>query len=462
MRENGTINMHTIARAISSRLTSSMVEWLIPLIIVLVVGLVGGGVLYWRLVGIPRAQYTLASADIGTISSTISTSGSVNASALYRMNFTTEGQVREINVRVGQRVRSGQRLARLTIDKTALQNAIDEDQAAVSAATASLTAAQVSQSSATLNLSNVQAENEAALKMAYDQEQSDLGACQGNASCQQLAMDKYASAQAQANARSAAAQNAVNTAQAQATNMQGSLDQAKARLRADQQNLTNANTNATLVAPVNATIAAINGVVGQHVATNASSASSQPFLILLDTTKLSIAARVKEADVGMMQVGLPAQFTVASYPGRQFSAIVSAVEMLGQNSSNTVNYIVDLNVDTSSLNGLSLYPGMTTTVHITTSQHDGALLIPADALRFPTIAERIGAVDRSTIDALLKKKPAVQGDDQGKSMVVMELQDGALIPVPIVVGFEDGKFVEVLSGLRTHDQVIVGQSLAKS
>src|SRR6266567_4559337 len=403
---------------------------IIALVIVLLVILIASGVIfYMRRANQPVVRFTQAAVTTGNITVQVSATGPVTPNAEYDMNFLTAGQV----------------LAKLNIDKTALESAVNQAQLGV-------VAAQNSVGSAQANLGNVAAANEIALKIAKAQEQNALAACENaeitptpgtpaptvSPNCDQLAKDQYAQAQQQANTSATSAQN-------QIVSSQNSLNNALAQLQSAQNNLTDAAQNATLTAPVAATVAAINGSIGETVGTGSSSSStsSQAFIVLLDMSKIGITAQVNEADIGGLQVGQPAQFTV------------TAVETIGQATSNVVYYTVKLTVDKQSLNGTHLYSGMTATVNITTAERIGVLLVPAAALSFPGIALRSGELSRSALSSLASSATSTATGTRG---VVVVLRNGKLVPVAITTGLSNGQFTEVLSGLREGDQVVVSQT----
>ncbi len=428
--------------------------WIITLVVVLLAGLAAGGGIYLRNTSQSAVQFSQAAASTGNLAVKISATGPVNPNAEYDMNFLTSGSVKEIDVHIGQQVKKGQVLARLQIDKTSLENTIAQDQLGMTSAQDSLNAAGTA-------LDNTEASNAAALKVARDDEKKALAACQsggGSGSsgtptptpspeCKQLARDQYAQAQRQAEASNASAQNSVASAQ-------DSLNSAAAQLQAAQNNLNDAIANEKMTAPVDATVASINGVIGQNIGSSSSSA----FMVLTDTRKLSIAAQVNEADIGNIQVGQSAQFTVAAYPSQTFRASVSAIETVGQTSSNVVSYKVDLAVDQNSLQGARVYSGMTATVSITTAERIGVVLIPNAALSFLTTALQSGEVDRTALAAVLPSQVQGSGTAQGSRRIVLELRNGKLVPVSITTGLTDGQYTEVLSGLHSGDRVVVGQT----
>src|SRR5579885_1591733 len=212
--------------------------WLTALIIVLLLSLIGGSlVVYAQITKPPAVQFTQATATIGNISQRISATGPINANAQYNMNFTVAGQVREIDVQIGQHVKQGQVLAKINVDMTALQDSLTQAQLGVTSAQNSLNAAEV-------GLTNTQNSNAASLNVARDQLQTDLNACSQTtppppANCVQIAQHKFAQAQNQINASNA-------SATAQVTSAQDSLAKAIAQRDAAQHSIDTANNNAVM------------------------------------------------------------------------------------------------------------------------------------------------------------------------------------------------------------------------
>jgi HlyD family secretion protein len=364
--------------------------WFIITIVILVVFLVSGAFLYWLMSRPPAVIYTQAQVRTGNISGKISVTGHISPNAQYSMNFSTAGQVSEINVAVSQQVKQGQTLAKLTVNTTALQDSVNAAQLAVNSA-----------------------------------------------------------------------QNTLNqaTTQSQRVTDQDALDRAKQQLQAAQHNLDAANASAVMVAPSDATVAAINGVVGQSIGSSGSGSrdpTSSAFIVLTDLEKLNIVAAVNEVDIANVQVGQPAHFTVAAYPNSVFHATVSAIDTIGQATSNIVNYAAHLTVDMASVQGAHVYAGMTATISITTQQRIGVLLIPTAALTYPGTAVQNGEISRS---ALVTQGTGNAGSaSSGSQRTVLQLKDGKLTPVTITIGLNGGSFVEVLSGLQEGDQVVIGQT----
>ena len=232
-----------------------------------------------------------------------------------------------------------------------------------------------------------------------------------------------------------------------------SLQSAQLQLQTAQNDLA----AATMKAPANATVAAINGGVGQ-IAGSSSSSSSSAFIVLIDTNGYNITASVNEADVAKVQINQPVRFTLAAYPSQVFRATVSSISMVGTTSSGVVTYPVNMAVTMSSIGNAHFYPGMTATANITTAQRIGALLVSNTAFTFTTTALQAGVISRSAITQI-SGNSALRGNggqSTSSSRIVLVLRNGQLVPVLVTVGLSNGISTEVLSGLNQGDQVVVG------
>jgi HlyD family secretion protein len=95
-------------------------------VLVLVGAIVGGGVLYARgNTAAPKVEQRTATVTRGSVSQTVSVSGSINPSGQVRLTFRSAGRLSDIYVAVGQQITVGQPLAKLeTTDlETAMSNA---------------------------------------------------------------------------------------------------------------------------------------------------------------------------------------------------------------------------------------------------------------------------------------------------------------------------------------------------
>jgi HlyD family secretion protein len=120
--------------------------------------------------------------------------------------------------------------------------------------------------------------------------------------------------------------------------------------------------------------------VGQTVA--ASMNAPVLFIIANDLSKMQIDANVSEADVGSVEDGQTANFTVDAFPSRTFTGKVTQIRNSPITVQNVVSYDTVIEVSNKDQ---KLKPGMTATVSVTTGQRNGVLKVPNSALRWKPI-----------------------------------------------------------------------------
>jgi HlyD family secretion protein len=206
--------------------------------------------------------------------------------------------------------------------------------------------------------------------------------------------------------------------------------QAQAALDTARLNLT----YATIRSPIHGTVITRNVDVGQTVA--ASFASPTLFLIGEDLTKMEVDTNIAEADVGCLESGLAATFSVDAYPARIFHGTIRQVRASPQVIQNVVTYNAVIDVANPRL---ELRPGMTANLEIVHAERADALRVPNAAVRFRPAAELAG--------------PSPPAAPLGKKLVWV-LRAGTPTPVVFEPGVRDGSYTEVVGGLKVGDLVI--------
>src|SRR5256885_1049394 len=264
------------------------------------IGLALGGVL---LVGLIARETGLATpaaatirtsaADRGTVSSVVSGTGSLLPAARMAVNFKSPGILTEVDVKVGDKVTTGQVLAR--IDSSTQQAALAQAQASLASAQANvqstqspLTAAQVAQlqhqvSNAQQNyndtVASVNATNQAdAATVTSDQAKvnTECGFDPASVACSQ-ARAQLANDQSKQHMDAISGQSRINSASQQITSSRdnlavqtqvkpNALASSQAQLASAQAQVKSAQlalNQATLTAPTSGLVISINGVPGE-------------------------------------------------------------------------------------------------------------------------------------------------------------------------------------------------------
>ncbi|HKI97391.1 MAG TPA: efflux RND transporter periplasmic adaptor subunit [bacterium] len=392
----------------------------------------GGGVLLlavaavlaWRLTSRSDApQYKTEAATKADLVVQVTATGSLEPITQVDVGSELSGIIRTLSVDYNDRVKAGQVMARLDSAKQEAQ--VQQSMAALEAAQA-----QVLNAKATVEQTHLQLQRLRELAPTQSVSAHDLQA-------------------AEADYKRALAVLAVN---------QADVDKAKANLNADQITLS----KMAIRAPIDGIVLRRNVEVGQTVA--ASLQAPVLFTLADNLRKMQISVAVDEADVGKVQKGQSAVFTVDAYPDRSFSATVTEVRYAPQTVAGVVTYEALLGVDNSDL---LLRPGMTATANITVSRHDDALLVPNAALRFtpPQSAQNNGGSSwlRSLMGRRQHSSPQpAAAEAKGAQRVVWTLRDNRPVAIPVTVGQTDGRVTQVVQGeLKPGTRLLVDLLQAK-
>jgi HlyD family secretion protein len=263
----------------------------------------------------------------------------------------------------------------------------------------------------------------------------------------------------QANYDSAVAQRDATKAQLEVAKSQ--IESARAQVEHSKAALKLAETNlryTTIRSPVNGIVISRNVDVGQTVA--ASLQAPTLFTIAKDLTQMQVDTNFSEADIGRIEKGQEATFTVDAYPERTFRGRVSEIRNAPLTVQNVVTYDVVIQVDNKDL---KLKPGMTANVTIMVAHRDGVLKIPNAALRFrPEFAKNEGTGEKRK-EASLKAGPGPTErlEERRPNRVWVLSPEGKLIPISIVLGITDGTFSEVVSGELKEGMEVIVEEISK-
>ena len=418
----------------------------------------------------PTAPQT-APVQRGNLTATISAAGTVTARSQVALTFQTSGQVKEINVRVGDQVKAGQVLAKL--DSTDLEMAMTKAQIAldssklqlqktkegpkpedIASANASLASAQAayqaalnkySLTDAQLAVARAQLDKAAATvqraQAAYDWEKNNWLDPDPTQSSQKTALDDaqtaYSLTLAAYNQQAVGINDsALQSAASQVAQAQSALDkllntpapedvaQAEASVKQNEASLQQAQValaKASVIAPFGGTVGDIYAQLGQWATT------STQALALVDLSTLEVTITLAEVDVTKVQEGLQADIMLDADPGAVFTGTVTEIDLVGTTTQGVVNYSATVSVDNPAD---TLRPGMNASANIILQHREGVLLVPNRAVR--------------TTNNRLRTATVVYA--------------GQLIDVPVTLGLSGDSQSEVLSGLQEGDLVLINQT----
>ena len=181
------------------------------------------------------------------------------------------------------------------------------------------------------------------------------------------------------------AQAAQQADEAQVSQIQAQLVQAKTQVESAQGALDSAKTNlkyTTILAPIGGTVVSRSIDPGQSVA--AAMSAPNLFSIAQDLTRMLVSAQTDESDTGNIKRGANVTFQVDAFPNQQFTGRVVEIRLNPTTVQNVVTY--STMIDFSNPDE-ALLPGETAYVTIPTGHASNTLEMPNAALTFkPTLS----------------------------------------------------------------------------
>jgi HlyD family secretion protein len=363
----------------------------------------------------------------GDISNTVTATGTIQALKTVNVGTQVSGIILHIYVDFNDHVKQGQLLAKL--DETPLRTQLDQSQSAVDQAQS-----QLHFQEATYNR----------LKVLYDKKL--------------IAQNDY----------DQALYNYENS-KAALSNAKSGLDRAKVNLE-----------YATITSPIDGVV--LNRAIEEGQTVAASFSTPTLFTIVNDLTQMEVQTSVDEADIGKVKEGQRVQFTVDAYSDLKFEGTVSQVRLQPVTTNNVVTYVVILNAPNPDK---KLMPGMTASATIYVEEKTNTLLLSGKAVRFtPDQAYMVKMFTKMKSSGSMPKMPAgapsgsvampknipagqsfqgmpsasgmnaVNSDPKTKTVWLKDEKMG-IRPNMIKIGIDNGTSVEILSGLKEGDEVVI-------
>lgn len=373
--------------------------------------------------------YMTEEVERGSLDLTVIATGNLRPTNQVTVGSEVNGPVDRVLVDVNDRVTRGQVIA--VINTEIIDQQIAQSRANLNAARASLT-----QARATLDVNTAQLARLEEVRRLSD------GRVPSRVELEQ-------------------AQAAVARDQASVASAEANIEAAQANLQA---NLTT-RSRAVIRAPVTGVVLAREIEPGQTVVASFNTVTL--FVIAEDLSAMQLRVSVDEADVGQVEAGQRASFTVDAYPGRRFPARVERIDLASGNTvanqgsaaaaagSSVVSYEARLGVNNP--DGL-LRPGMTATATIATQSTGQVMLVPNAALRFRPDGRQEGGGSMLSVEVGLEgqeRQPRIGAGSRQQVQVLQE--DGTLRATEVVTGQSDGRRTVVRSAdLEPGMEVVTG------
>ena len=177
-------------------------------------------------------------------------------------------------------------------------------------------------------------------------------------------------------------------------------------------------------APFDGIVTARNTDVGALIDAGSAGSTPKELFHLAAIGQIRVYVPVPEVYASDISEGATAYLTLDEYPGQSFQGVIARNSNTIDPSSRTLN----VEVDVPNAAG-KLLPGAYVFVHFKTAMHPDGFTVPSNTLLFRSEGLRVGVV-----------------------------RDGRVQLVPITITHDAGSLVEVRSGLKATDQVILDPS----
>jgi len=386
-----------------------------------------------------------------TIIETVNASGKVYPEVEVKISPDISGEITELNVEEGDSVRKGQVLARIYADIYALQR----DEAA----------SRVNQSSATVDNS----------KAALEALKANLELAQQTYNRNKKLYDDKVISKSELEQYETTLKSAKSNLNAAEQNIKG----LRASVQGTQVGLSKANkdlSRATLTAPMDGVISSLKIKKGERVAGNSFNVGTE-MMTVADMSVLEVRVDVGENDIVKINIGDSADVEVDAYNNRKFKGIVTKIASSTKSTSlastnDVTNYEVRIRLDKESYKDLGnrtfpFRPGMNASADIKTRRVDNVLAVPISAVN-----ARVKGSDQSMADKKKEKEDSkgeegndvsatVEGDELEEVAFLLQ-KDGTVKKIVVKSGIQDINYIEILSGLKEGDEVVVAPYAAVS
>lgn len=180
---------------------------------------------------------------------------------------------------------------------------------------------------------------------------------------------------------------------------------------------------ATIQAPYDGLITALNFVEGEY--------ASGPVVSMYEGDNLEVILEVDEADIASLIVGQTAVVTLEAFPEESLSASITSIAPgAAQSQGNTlVVYEVHLSLEESAL---PLRSGMTADANLIVDRRESVLLVPNRAIN----ADRSAGI--YTVNLIVGEN---------------------IEEIPVTIGLRDRQFTEILNGLSSGDELQIDNEI---
>ncbi len=428
---------------------NNLLKWLIIAVIVLVIFSIVGKKAGW-IGGAEKKQVASEKVIKRDIVEVVSASGKIQPEVEVKISPDVSGEIVELNVKEGDRVKKGQLLAKILPD--IYQSYLDRANAALNSSKANLENSRSRQLQAQSQLEKTRLTYERNKKL-YDEKLI-------SASDWESVKSSYEVAKAEVDA---AIQN-VSASDFGVRSSEASVKESQDNLR-----------KTTIFAPVDGTISKLGVEKGERVVGTSQMAGTEMF-VLADLNEMEVSVDVNENDIVRVHVGDTAIIEVDAYIGKKFKGVVTEVANSANVSGLSVDQVTNFTVKVRVLRESYLdivdkdhpernvfNPGMSATVDIRTKKATDVLSVPIQSVTTRDTTGNMGGGKGALPDQEMTEQSDLEVKDSKEKVVEVEKKDiecvfvieaGKVKLVPVVIGIQDNNHIEIKSGLKAGQEIV--------
>ena len=228
----------------------------------------------------------------------------------------------------------------------------------------------------------------------------------------------------------------------------------------------------TIVSPLDGTISQLNSQLGERVLGTVQNAGTD-IMIIADLNAMEARVDVGERDVVLIKPGQTAKLEVDSYTDRKFTGVVTDIADSSEglnsatsgltSSSSSGQTATQFQVRIRFNEGEFFRPGMSVTADIETRVHTNTLSVPIASIttRAPKVAATNAPAGLATNGTAAGTNTLQAGDKKtGEAVkvtdVVFVVNGDHVKQVPVKIGISDDNYWEITEGLQEGDEIVSG------
>jgi len=430
---------------------------LIVLAVLVLVGIVAGTIAYSKSNVTPVATGKAVREDL---ISSVSGTGQIKPKTYVNVGATSFGRITHLYVKEGDHVKAGTVLA--TVENVQPTATVSAQQAAIAASKTDVSSYVAAEKTAVANVAEAKAD--------LEQKTLDYGRSKDLYQEKLIAKQDFDAKKAAYDmsvATLAQRQAAVAQAQAQTDSARGHVDQNIASQRANYDALDKTVSRA----PFDGLVTNVPVREGETVVVGIQNAEGSTLMTLADMSVITAEVKVDETDIVNVALGQVADVTVDALPGKVFKGHVTEVgdqallrttgvatsqSTTGTEEAKDFKVVVTLDAN-SGISQDDLRPGLSCTAKIVTANKPDTLTIPIQALvqrDLPGEQSLFKSHGKASTTATTLVKPTLT---QGVYILVTDKKQLRVNFVPVTTGITGATDIEVLSGLKAGDEIVIGR-----